>query len=226
LATSRSPTKFDRRTRQGLTDQGLLGMPEARAWAVPPQMPVAPSDQAEREVGPDMANCSNVSEAARRIEFVHEVWPAQPRYLARIRSKIRRWLAPLPLTEQAQHDLIVAVDEAASNAIKHAYPEGAENKTVEVTFWTEPTTVNIEVVDHGRWRTPSARPHRWSRGIALMQRLIESVMIRFDDRGTRVFLRHTMPGTARVPPPGDQQPVALELPADGGLTPASATILR
>jgi anti-sigma regulatory factor (Ser/Thr protein kinase) len=175
-------------------------------------MPVAPSDQTDREADADMDNRKH----AQRIEFVHEVWPAQPRSLARIRSRTRRWLSPLPLTEQAQHDLIVAVDEAASNAIEHAYPEGTENKTVEVTFWTEPTTVNFEVVDHGRWRKPSKQPNRWSRGISLMQRMIESVMIRFDQRGTRVLLRHPMPGPARVPPPGSQRPASLEVAADGG----------
>jgi anti-sigma regulatory factor (Ser/Thr protein kinase) len=159
---------------------------------------------------------SDVHGDAQRIEFVHEVWPAQPRYLASIRSKIRRWLSPLPLTEQAQHDLIAAVDEAASNAIEHAYPEGAEHKTVEVNFWTEPDAVLIEVVDHGRWRKPSAQPRRWSRGISLMQRMIESVLIRFDHRGTRVLLCYPMPGTARVLSPGYQRPVSLEVAADGG----------
>jgi anti-sigma regulatory factor (Ser/Thr protein kinase) len=34
---------------------------------------------------------------------------------------VRRFLAPLALTEEARQDLVLAVSEAATNAVAHAY---------------------------------------------------------------------------------------------------------
>jgi serine/threonine-protein kinase RsbW len=58
-------------------------------------------------------------------------------------------------------------------------------------MWTEPGTLSIEVVDHGNWRPPVADPTGESgRGIPLMSNMSESVLIHYDDRGSRVLLRH------------------------------------
>jgi serine/threonine-protein kinase RsbW len=94
-------------------------------------------------------------EAPGRVEFVHRSWPADPEQLVLIRRELSRWLAPLSLTENETADVVLAVDEAAANAVRHAYgPE--ESGVVELTLWTEPGTLCIEVVDHGSWRPPSA----------------------------------------------------------------------
>jgi serine/threonine-protein kinase RsbW len=84
---------------------------------------------------------------------------------------------------------------AAANVVRHAYgPE--ESGAVELTLWTEeaddagPATLSIEVVDHGQWRPPGERPTEGGRGIGLMSTMAESVLIRYDDRGSRVLLRH------------------------------------
>jgi len=156
------------------------------------------------------------TEQAPLTEFVHQFWPAEPDQLAAIRSEVRRWLAPLPLTLQARLDLLLAVSEAATNAIEHAYLPDAARESVEVSFWTDPLTVNIEVVDHGKWRTPSAQPNGRGLGIPLMQRLVDSVMIHLDGRGTRVLFTHALPGAARQLPPGFHLPTSLELPHIGG----------
>jgi hypothetical protein len=51
---------------------------------------------------------------AERSEFVHRIWPAYPRHLAALRAEVRRWLAPLALPRDAENDLLLAVNEAAS----------------------------------------------------------------------------------------------------------------
>ena len=62
--------------------------------------------------------------------------------------------------------------------------------TVELTFWTEARCVCIEIVDHGVWRTPADEPTGRGRGIDIMRRLMEFVLIHHDRRGTRVFLSY------------------------------------
>jgi serine/threonine-protein kinase RsbW len=140
-----------------------------------------------------------------RIEFVHRSWPADAAQLVVIRRELTSWLAPLNLTEAETVDVVLAVDEAAANAVLHAYGPDEQEGVVELTLWTEHgrggTTLSIEVVDHGQWRppaepTPMGAPGRGGRGIPMMSRTAESVLIHHDERGSRVLLRHRLPRVA------------------------------
>src|SRR6188472_2985366 len=71
------------------------------------------------------------------IEFVHRSWPADPNQLAVIRHELTSWLTPLRLTDDETADVVLAVDEAAANAVLHAYGRD-ESGAVELTLWTEP----------------------------------------------------------------------------------------
>ena len=69
---------------------------------------------------------------------------------------------------------------------------------VELTLWTEPGTLCVEVVDHGNWVPPVERPAvdglaDRGRGIPLMSSMAEAVLIHHDSRGSRVLLRHPVP---------------------------------
>ncbi|HVL85532.1 MAG TPA: ATP-binding protein [Pseudonocardia sp.] len=129
--------------------------------------------------------------APGRVEFVHRSWPADPEQLAVIRRELAGWLAPLNLSEDQTGDVILAVDEATANAVRHAYGDGGGN--VELTLWTERDTLCIEVVDHGSWQPPDEHPTDGGRGIELMHHMSESVLIRIGGRGSRVLLRHRVP---------------------------------
>ena len=131
-----------------------------------------------------------MQDSSGHVEFVHRSWPADSKQLAVIRRELTRWLAPLGLTEEETADVVLAVDEAVANVVRHAYCSG-DSGAVELTLWTEPGTLSIEVVDHGSWRPPVPDPSRESgRGIPLMSTMSESVLIHYDDRGSRVLLRH------------------------------------
>jgi anti-sigma regulatory factor (Ser/Thr protein kinase) len=130
--------------------------------------------------------------------FAHRVWPAQAGALTLIRGDIRRWLGPLEVMPEVEDDLVLAVNEAASNVIDHAYRTPGDSAVIEVFFWTEPGAVLLEVVDHGQWRPPGPHSTGLGRGIEIMQRLVEGVLIRYDARGTRVLLRHSLPGHPRA----------------------------
>ncbi|MCU1662465.1 MAG: serine/threonine-protein kinase RsbW [Pseudonocardiales bacterium] len=140
------------------------------------------------------------------VEFVHRSWPADPEQLVLIRRELGGWLAPLALTEEEIADVVLAVDEAAANAVRHAYGSN-ESGAVELTLWTEPGTLSIEVVDHGHWRPPAEERTQGGHGIPLMSMMSESVLIHFDGRGSRVLLRHRIPpAESSAPQPPHGQP--------------------
>ena len=85
---------------------------------------------------------------------------------------------------------------------------GVGRVVVEVFFWTEPGAVLLEVVDHGQWRSPGPHAAGGGRGIEIMHRLVEAVLIHHDARGTRVLLRHSLPARPRTLLPDIALPAA------------------
>ncbi|MGE3286955.1 MAG: ATP-binding protein [Pseudonocardia sp.] len=142
-----------------------------------------------------------------RVEFVHRSWPADPAQLVRIRRELAGWLGPLRLSTDEIERIVLAVDEAAANAVCHAYGPG-ESGIVDLTLWTEQapesgsTTLCIEVVDHGSWRPPAEKPVTGGRGIALIRAMTDATLIHYDDRGSRVLLRHGVRGDREADPSG------------------------
>jgi anti-sigma regulatory factor (Ser/Thr protein kinase) len=136
---------------------------------------------------------------ADRVEFAHRAWPAHPHQLAPIHAETRRWLEPLSLSDDTEQAFVRAVDEAVSNVVEHAYApvttddvtidDAASDELVELTFWTEDQTICVEIMDHGRWRPPDALISSRCGGFATMIQLVETVLIHYDVRGTRVLLR-------------------------------------
>jgi len=126
-------------------------------------------------------------------EATCRIWPADGRWLAAIRDALRGWLAAFALSDELEDDVVLAVNEAASNCIEHAYAPETRDGTVELTFWTEHRSICIEIVDHGTWLHRSRSGAYRGRGIAIMERLMTVAVIRHDGRGTRVLLRLSLP---------------------------------
>jgi serine/threonine-protein kinase RsbW len=144
-----------------------------------------------------------------RTEFLYLTLPAEPDRLPPLRRQLRRCLAPLPIPPDRQDEVLLAVDEAAANAVEHAY-DPAEPGDVELTVWTESDALCVEIRDHGRWREPAPppRPTGQGLGIVLMRQLIDCVLIHHDHRGTDVLLRHPM----GQPAPDHPRHPALHIP--------------
>ena len=83
----------------------------------------------------------------RRPALVLRV-PSRTEYLAAIRDATRR-IAEIAGFDAAQSDqLALAVDEASTNVIEHAYG-GAGDRRVELRFDERPDELRVEVVDDG-----------------------------------------------------------------------------
>ena len=71
-----------------------------------------------------------------RTEFVHFTLPADAAHLCQLRHAMYGFLGALPLCPDRQDEIVLAVGEAAANAVEHAYRD-QEPGVLDVTFWTE-----------------------------------------------------------------------------------------
>ncbi len=127
------------------------------------------------------------------VEPLELLLPAAPASLARIRAAIRGWCTAVGARADEIADIVAAVEEAASNAVEHAY--GPVDGLVSVHLALERPTVVATVRDHGHWREPRGL-HR-GRGTMLMRALADRMEIEHLDPGTRVTLCKDLNGTAR-----------------------------
>jgi anti-sigma regulatory factor (Ser/Thr protein kinase) len=120
-------------------------------------------------------------------------WPAHADALGGLRHLLRRWLAGHGASENEIYDITVAVQEAAANAVEHAYAPGAAAFSVDAH--NEEGAIVVTVTDRGRWR--EARGQNRGRGFPLMRGLMESVDVQPAEHGTSVILRRTLAAAER-----------------------------
>jgi serine phosphatase RsbU (regulator of sigma subunit)/anti-sigma regulatory factor (Ser/Thr protein kinase) len=115
--------------------------------------------------------------------------PAEPPVLSSLRHTLRQWLEGLGGGEAAVYDVLVAVTEAAANAVEHAY--GPIDATFDVEAEALPDgEVCVVVRDQGRWRPP--RGHNRGRGTLLMQELMDHFEVTTSEEGTEVRMRRRL----------------------------------
>ena len=79
--------------------------------------------------------------------------PTEPTQLAVLRDELRPWLRSHGLDEQAVRDVLVAIGEAATNAIEH--PRDSTKAVFRVEGRLGDGELVVRVSDSGRWREPS-----------------------------------------------------------------------
>lgn len=119
-------------------------------------------------------------EAALKI-VVH----ADTEALSSIRGAVSEWLDSVSLTPERSFDLLLAVNEATSNVVAHAYENGSG--TVQIDGDVVEGSVVIRIRDTGRWRAD--RVTEGGRGYPMMQALVDSVEVSSTASGTEVVLR-------------------------------------
>jgi CheY-like chemotaxis protein/anti-sigma regulatory factor (Ser/Thr protein kinase) len=123
--------------------------------------------------------------------------------LAGLRGELRAWLRELAIDGQQAIDLLVAVGEACTNAVEHAYV-GVDPLDITVDLQlAEGGLMVAHVRDGGRWRQQAMSSGR-GRGIELIRHLVDRVDVISGRTGTRVTLEKRMQ--------------AGREPADAGLT--------
>jgi len=111
-----------------------------------------------------------------------------------VRTLLAAWLTTHGWTEAAQEDLVLAANEAVSNAVEHGYGvrPGAAGRPGLVEVAAERVAdhrVEITVRDRGGWRPPPRlRAHR-RHGIPIMKACAADCVIDGTPSGTTVVLR-------------------------------------
>lgn len=117
---------------------------------------------------------------------------ADPAELATLRAQVRDWLESNHVPNERQDDVVLAISEAASNAIEHAYGDQhvQQERPAEVIANLALTshTLSVEVQDHGRWVAMNSNPDR-DRGISIMQALADEYRLETSAAGTTVNMR-------------------------------------
>jgi serine phosphatase RsbU (regulator of sigma subunit)/anti-sigma regulatory factor (Ser/Thr protein kinase) len=115
---------------------------------------------------------------------------AVPSVLRGVRHAVREYLRRAGATDDELADVELAVGEAVSNVIEHAY--GPSGGFLEVDMVLEGSTVTASVRDTGDWR--EARGMNRGRGTGMMRGLVDAVRVDHDGGGTQVVLTKTLGG--------------------------------
>ncbi|MFN0092338.1 MAG: SpoIIE family protein phosphatase, partial [Acidimicrobiales bacterium] len=107
--------------------------------------------------------------------------------LAVLRGELRAWLEASGLAAATRRRVLLAVGEACTNAVEHAYREGARGPiSVELTDHRYHVVARIR--DRGNWLLPrNANPYR-GKGTGIMQDLSDRFVRRVGFDGTEVTL--------------------------------------
>src|SRR3989442_15962031 len=120
--------------------------------------------------------------------------PAKPEYITLGRLTLTAPAGVRPVSDETLHDLKLALTEACTNSVQHAYEEGREG-TVEILYELEPDRLAVEVADQGPGfelleraeEDPDAELSESGLGIAIIRALADEVEIGpRDDGGSRL----------------------------------------
>lgn len=121
------------------------------------------------------------------------VLTAEARAVGSTRNEFAQWVrAHLALDEERISDIVLAVNEALSNAVEFAYLDIPDGGTVaiEARHRAGVGSLTVTVADRGVWLPEDpVRSRNRGRGIPLMRMLADDTTIESTDAGTRVQLR-------------------------------------
>ncbi|GFG74128.1 SpoIIE family protein phosphatase [Mycobacterium botniense] len=109
-------------------------------------------------------------------------------YLVDIRHQLASWLSALTVPEALISDIVLAVNEACTNSVEHAY-RGHDRGTMMVDANVDGSGVRVRVADSGSWKTPGADDHRGGRGLPLIRAVSHQVDLNCTTTGTTVEMR-------------------------------------
>jgi len=78
-----------------------------------------------------------------RLEFCSD-----PRLLVCVRSTVKSWLEARGCAADTLHELVLAIDEACSNAIRHSYG-GSREHVVRLDLVVSPEFLEVRLCDEG-----------------------------------------------------------------------------
>lgn len=109
--------------------------------------------------------------------------PSEPASVSKARSALARVARRLGAREE---DVKLAVSEAVSNAVVHAFGEGSG--TITLRAWREQDRLDVLVSDNGGGMMPKVDRAGLGLGISVITRLAAEVRFDSSERGTAVHM--------------------------------------
>jgi anti-sigma regulatory factor (Ser/Thr protein kinase) len=128
-----------------------------------------------------LQNAENDTELHMRLS-------ADPHVLAEIRRVVRRWLRSRGADDQETMEITLAVSEACTNAIEHAYPPAPADFQLHAS--AVDGDAQIVVRDAGRWRSP--RHTNRGRGLKIIETAMDEVAVTAAPSGTEIVMRRRL----------------------------------
>ena len=137
------------------------------------------------------------ADGGRSVRMVRLVIPARAEYITLGRLALTGISRLHPLPEEVLADLKLALTEAASNSVRHAY--GEEGGVVEIVYELHPDRLEIEVADDGSGfelgtASPAESLSEGGLGIAIIRAIADDLQIgpRPDGTGSRLRFIKTL----------------------------------
>lgn len=122
-------------------------------------------------------------------QILNLVVPATAQYLALVRLVVGAAARVIGLNDDNVADIKVALSEASTNVIRHAYRSGGHQRrqVIEVTCYEHGGSLVIEVVDHGDGM-PLPPPASEGLGFGIIGSLMDKVNVETGESGTTVHM--------------------------------------
>jgi serine/threonine-protein kinase RsbW len=125
---------------------------------------------------------------------IHLTIPAKAEYITLVRLALTGLWRLRSFSEEALADLKLAVTEACSNSVRHAYGDGSEG-IVRIDYELHADRLVIEVSDDGegfdkdRWEDDRSELTEGGLGLAIIRSLTDELELADDDGGRGFRLR-------------------------------------
>ena len=119
-------------------------------------------------------------------------WPAIPASVAEARAAVSAFAEAAGANGDALAAVSLAVSEAVTNAVLHAYVDREEPGLVEVRARCEADTVVVEVADEGRGMLPRTDSPGLGLGLPLIAQMTQSLEV-YDRNGGGTEIRMAFP---------------------------------
>jgi PAS domain S-box-containing protein len=136
-----------------------------------------------------------------QVPALHEELPADPGSLVLIRRALERWFDQVGVTDTDRQTVRLAVTEAVTNAIEHAYPPGYSGLVKVEAAIDAGGCLQVRISDQGHWQAPDPAVTGRGNGLMLAGQMSGRLRVTHPPqpagappgaRGTVVTLRHQL----------------------------------
>jgi len=110
--------------------------------------------------------------------------PAHTRHLSNLRHELRTWLVATGVAPSDCDDCLLAVCEAATNAIEHGHD--SHSRPIDIRANDQDGRHTFSITDHGAWKQPVDSGGARGRGLNLINLLMDEMTVSPSDKGTTV----------------------------------------